>query len=205
MGFKLTTKLIIAAVVLIILIIFGLSTGIFHFNVMKTSTESNQQLVLKKIEEVGNLELVKFNFNDIVEESVVRKIFDIDNLAPDSRVLVIINGEATACINLKEVTKDDIKLEDDNINLILPEPTICYTKINHDRSKIYDENFVARIFNPELIDKAYRDGEIKIKDEAISLGIIDQAKINAIKLLRALLKGITKKNIIIAFKTQKDK
>ena len=204
MGFKLTTKLIIAAVVLIILIIFGLSTGILHFNAVKTSSESNQQLVLKKIEEVGNLELVKFNFNDIVEESVVRKIFDIDNLAPDSRVLVIINGEATACINLKEVTKDDIKFEGDNINLTLPEPTICYTKINHDRSRIYDENFVARIFNPELIDKAYKDGEIKIKDEAISLGIIGQAKINAKKLLGALLNGITKKNIIINFRKTAD-
>jgi hypothetical protein len=200
MGFKLTTKLIIAAVVLIVLVIFGLSTGILHFNVVKSNSESNQQLVLKKIEEVGNLELVKFNFNDIVEESVVRKIFDIDNLAPDSRVLVIINGEATACINLMEVTKNDIKFEDDNINLTLPEPTICYTKINHDRSKIYDENFVARIFNPELIDKAYKDGEIKIKDEAIKLGIIDQAKINAKKLLGALLSGITKKNIIINFR-----
>ena len=200
MGFKLTTKLIIAAVVLIILVIFGLSTGILHFNVVKTNSESNQQLVLKKIEEVGNLELVKFNFNDIVEESVVRKIFDIDNLAPDSRVLVIINGEATACINLMEVTKNDIKFENDNINLTLPEPTICYTKINHDRSKIYDENFVARIFNPELIDKAYKDGEIKIKDEAIKLGIIEQAKINAKKLLGALLSEITKKNIIINFR-----
>ena len=204
MGFKLTTKLIIAAVVLIMLIILGLSTGILNFKVVKTSSESNQQLVLKKIEEVGNLELVKFNFNDIVEESVVRKIFDIDNLAPDSRVLVIINGEATACINLMEVTKNDIKFEDDNINLTLPEPTICYTKINHDRSKIYDENFVARIFNPELIDKAYKDGEIKIKDEAISLGIIDQAKINAKKLLGALLNGVTKKNIVINFKKKTD-
>jgi hypothetical protein len=204
MGFKLTTKLIIAAVVLIMLIILGLSTGILNFKVVKTSSESNQQLVLKKIEEVGNLELVKFNFNDIVEESVVRKIFDIDNLAPDSRVLVIINGEATACINLMEVTKNDIKFEDDNINLTLPEPTICYTKINHDRSKIYDENFVARIFNPELIDKAYKDGEIKIKDEAIRLGIIDQAKINAKKLLGALLNGVTKKNIVINFKKKTD-
>ena len=204
MGFKLTTKLIIAAVILILLIVLGISTGIFHFDVVKTSSESNQQLVLKKIEEIGNLELVKFNFNDIVEESVVRKIFDIDNLAPDSRVLVIINGEATACINLKAVTKNDIKFEDDNINLTLPEPTICYTKINHDRSKIYDENFVARIFNPELIDKAYKDGEIKIKDEAISLGIIDQAKINAKKLLGALLNGIIKKNIVIDFRKAAD-
>ncbi len=202
MGFKLTTKLIIAAVILIILIILGISSGLINFNIVKITTESNQQLVLNKIEKIGNLELVRFNFNDVIEESIVRKIFDIDDLAPDSKVLVIVNGEAAACVNLLEVTKDDIKLNGDDIHLTLPVPTICYAKINHDRSKIYDANFIAKVFNPELIDKAYREGEIKIKDEAIKLGILNQAKINAKKLLGALLKGVTKKNIIIDFKKE---
>lgn len=202
MGFKLTTKLIIAAVILIILIILGISSGLINFNIVKITTESNQQLVLNKIEKIGNLELVRFNFNDVIEESIVRKIFDIDDLAPDSKVLVIVNGEAAACVNLLEVTKDDIKLNGDDIQLTLPVPTICYAKINHDRSKIYDANFIAKVFNPELIDKAYREGEIKIKDEAIKLGILNQAKINAKKLLGALLKGVTKKNIIIDFKKE---
>jgi hypothetical protein len=100
MGVKFTTKLIIAIVILIIIIIFGLSFGLLNFTLVKNSTESNQLLLLKKIEEVGNLELVKFNFNDIVEETVSRKIFDIDNLAPDSKAQVIINVETIACINL---------------------------------------------------------------------------------------------------------
>jgi hypothetical protein len=63
---------------------------------------------------------------------------------------------------------------------------------------------MAKVFNPELIDKAYQEGEIKIKDEAIKLGIIDQAKVNAKKLLGALLNGVTKKNIIIDFKKKTD-
>lgn len=146
MGFKLTTKLIIAAVVLIILIILGLSNGIFNFDIVKTTSESNQQLVLKKIEEVGNLELVKFNFNDIIEESVVRRIFDIDNLAPNSRVLVIVNGEATACINLKKVTKNDIKIIGDNVNISLPEPMICYTK-----SITRDQEFMTKILRQKYL------------------------------------------------------
>ena len=200
MALKLTTKLIIAAVFLVIIIILGFSSGIINFSIIKSGNLSDHSLVLKKIEDIGNLELVRYNFNDVIEESVVRKLFDIDNLAPDSRVLVIVNGEAAACVNLKKVTKEDIKSEGDNIIITLPQPTICYTKINHDRSKIYDANFVARMFNPELIDKAYRQGEIKIKDEAIKLGILDQAKTNAKKLLGTFLKGITKSNIKIEFK-----
>lgn len=201
MAFKLTTKLIIASVFLIVIIIFGLSSGIFNFSIINNSAISDHSLVLQKIEEVGNLELVRYNFNDVIEESVVRKLFNIDNLAPDSKVLVIVNGEASACVNLKEVKNADIKTEGDNIIITLPAPTICYTKINHDRSKVYDANFTARMFNPELIDKAYQQGELKIKDEAIKLGILEQAKVNARKLLGAFLGGITRKNIKIEFKS----
>jgi hypothetical protein len=201
MALKLTIKLIIAAVFLIVIIMLGLSSGLFSFSVIKNSDVSDHKLVLERIENIGNLELVRFNFNDVVEESVIRKLFDVDNLAPDSKVLVIVNGEATACVNLKEVAKDDIKTEGDNIIITLPTPVICYAKINHERSKIYDANFTARIFNPELIDKAYRQGEVRIKDEAIKLGILEQAKENARKLLGPFLGGITRKNIKIEFKT----
>jgi len=200
MALKLTTKLIIAAIFLIVIMILGLSTGVFSFSVIKNSDVSEHRLVLQRIEDIGNLELVRYNFNDVVEESVIRKLFDIDNLAPDSKVLVIVNGEAAACVNLKEVTKNDIKTEGNDIIITLPPPVICYTKINHDRSKIYDANFTARIFNPELIDKAYKQGEIKIKDEAVKLGILAQAKENARKLLGPFLGGITKKDIKIEFK-----
>ena len=111
---------------------------------------------------------------------------------------------ALALRSIQNCRKRGIKLNGDDIHLTLPLPTICYAKINHDRSKIYDANFIAKVFNPELIDKAYREGEIKIKDEAIKLGILNQAKINAKKLLGALLKGITKKNIVIDFKKTSD-
>jgi|SRR3990172_9291759 len=200
MTVKLTTKLVIISIFLLILIFLGLSSGLLNLNIVKSVPISEHRLVLEKIEEIGNLELVRFNFNDVIEESVVRKLFDIDNLAPDSKVLVIVNGEAAACINLKEVTENDIEITGSELKITLPPPVICYAKINHERSKIYDANFIARMFNPELIDKAYKNAESRIRNEAIKLGIIDQAKTNAKKLLGALFKSISGKNISISFK-----
>lgn len=200
MTLKLTTKLVIISIFLLILIFLGLSSGLLNLNIVKSVPVSEHKLVLEKIEEIGNLELVRFNFNDVIEESVVRKLFDVDNLAPDSKVLVIVNGEAAACVNLKEVTENDIEITGSELKITLPQPVICYAKINHERSKVYDTNFIARMFNPELIDKAYKNAESKIKDEALKLGIIDQAKTNAKKLLGALLKSISGKNISISFK-----
>lgn len=197
--FRLSLKLIIFILIIVGLILIGISTGVINISLINKSSEVNQKIVLERVEEIGNLELVRFNLNDIVEQSVVRKLLDIDNLAPDSKVLVIINGEAAACVDLKKVTKEDIKEDEENLYIKLPQPKICYAKVNHNQSKIYDMNLTARLLNPELIDEAFKNGENSIKEEALKMGILEQAKENAKKVLAPLFKDLSKKNIVISF------
>lgn len=192
-------RLIVLGFILAGLILIGISTGLINISVIDESSFNEHKIVLQRIEEIGNLELVRYNLNDVVEESIVRKLIDIDNLAPDSKVLLIINGEAAACIDLKKITSENISEDEENLYLSLPQPEICYAKVNHNQSKIYDINLTARLLNPELIDTAFKNAENKIKDEAIKLGIINQAKENAKKVLVPLLKDIVKKNIVISF------
>lgn len=192
-------RLIVLGFILAGLILIGISTGLINISVIDESSFNEHKIVLQRIEEIGNLELVRYNLNDVVEESIVRKLIDIDNLAPDSKVLLIINGEAAACIDLKKITSENISEDEENLYLSLPQPEICYAKVNHNQSKIYDINLTARLLNPELIDTAFKNAENKIKDEAIKLGIINQAKENAKKVLVPSLKDIVKKNIVISF------
>ncbi len=183
-----------------LLIIFGIITGMLSISILDYKENSEHKMILSKMEETGNLELVHYNFNDIAEESVKRKLLNMDNLAPDSKVLFIINGEAAACINLKEVNSEDIHIGRDKIVIYLPAPELCYAKINHDNSKVYDANLTARVLNPELIDKGYRDAEKNIREKAVSLGIYEQAKQNAEKLVHALLSSVSTKEIELKFK-----
>ncbi len=183
-----------------LLIIFGVITGMLSISLLDYKEENEHQMVLSKIEETGNLELVHYNFNDIAEESIKRKLLNIDNLAPDSKVLFIINGEAAACINLKDVKSEDIHVGRNKIIIYLPGPELCYAKINHDQSKVYDANLTARILDPELIDKGYKDAEKNIREKAISMGIYEQAKQNAEKLVHALLSSVTNKEIELKFR-----
>lgn len=200
--FRLSLKLIIFILIIVGLILVGISTGVINISLINKSSEVNQKIVLERVEEIGNLELVRFNLNDIVEQSIVRKLLDIDNLAPDSKVLVIINGEAAACVDLKKVSPEDIHEDEKNLYLTLPQPEICYAKVNHNQSKIYDMNLTARLLNPELIDEAFKNGENNIKEEALKMGILTQAKENAKKVLAPLFKDISKKNIVINFSDQ---
>lgn len=196
---KLTTKLTIALAFLVVLLIIGILSGVLKLNTVTSNRESQHKIVLQKIEELNKLELVKFNYNDVVVEAIKRKFLNVDQLAPDSKVLLIIAGEATACIDLSKVGKNDITIDDD-IKIVLPKPELCYVKIDHSRSKIYDANFTARILNPELIDEGFKNAETRIKNDAINYGILDQAKVNARKLLIPLFEEITNKKVFISFK-----
>lgn len=197
---KLTTKLTIGLVFLVLLLIIGIFSGVLKLNTITSSRESQHKIVLQKIEELGSLELVKFNYNDVVEEAIKRKFLDIDQLAPDSKVLLIIAGEATACIDLTKVQEDDINVGENVVKIVLPRPELCYVKIDHNRSKIYDANFTARLLNPELIDEGFKNAETRIRNDAIGYGILDQAKENARKILVPLFNEITHKKVTISFK-----
>lgn len=193
-------KLFFSALVITALVIALFALDIINFSFIDSSRESEHRIILKKIEEIGALELVKYNFDEVIEEKIARSFMDYDNLAPDSRALVLINGEAVGCINLKAVTSKDIIADNDTIFITLPQPEICYAKVNHDKSRVYDINYTARLLNPELIDKAFKNAELKIKEAAISEGILEKTKENGKKFIAALIKTTANKEIIIEFK-----
>lgn len=183
-------------------IAYFLLKEVLFFSWREKKQISVHTLVLKKVEDIGSLELVRFNFNDVVEESVKREFLNFDRLAPDSRVILMVNGEAAACIDLKKINSSDITISGDEIFINLPLPVICYSKVNHSKSKIYDVNLTARALNPELIDKGFKNAERKIEEEAINLGILELAKENAVKLLTPLFEELTEKKVIVGFKEE---
>lgn len=191
--FLIITSLFLFAIVLFI----AHKTGNFFFFQERIV---EQQLVLNKIEELGALELVKYSYNDIISEEIKRKFLKVDALAPDSKVITLIVGEAVGCVDFKKVKPTDISTDKGIIRINLPEPEICYVKIDHKNSKVYDINFIARVFNPELIEKSFKNAEDKIKTAALEAGIIEQTKENARKLLKALLAESFEEDIEITFK-----
>src|ERR1700753_1930190 len=94
--------------------------------------EVSETGLVQKITSMGKLELVKYEMKDIVEQTEVHPIL------PDSKVLLLAVGEVTACIDLTKVKKGDITQRQDSVLVYLPQPEICYAKLDHDKSKVYD-------------------------------------------------------------------
>lgn len=151
-----------------------------------------QSLVLKEVTSLGRLELVKYTFKDIVEHQ------QPNTFLPNSSALLIVEGEATGCVDLSRVTSGDVVTTGDSITLHLPKPELCGWKVNHDRSRVYDTRF-SFLDESQLVSDAYQQAERQIRQSALSGGILEQTRQNADRMLRPLLERISTKKVGLVF------
>ncbi|WP_020601469.1 DUF4230 domain-containing protein [Spirosoma spitsbergense] len=154
---------------------------------------TTQSIVLKEIKALGKLELVKYTFKDIVEHE------QVNTYLPNANAILIVEGEATGCIDLTKITADDIQATTDSITVYLPNPELCTWKINHDRSRVYDTRF-SFLDQSMLVSDAYKKAERQVRQSALDGGILDQTRKNAHQLLPPLLEQLSGKKIGLAFR-----
>ncbi|HVD99409.1 MAG TPA: DUF4230 domain-containing protein [Cytophagaceae bacterium] len=158
------------------------------FKIEEDKSVITNNMIVEKIESIGKLELCKYYIKDVLEHK------EIKDWWPDSRVVLIVSGEVTGCIDLKKIDSTAIEIEETKIRIRLPEPEICYIKINHQESKVYDiENEFFE--KGKLIDKAYALAEKNIRDGALKMKILEQTKANAQTTLKPLLEGFSGKTV----------
>ena len=159
----------------------------------ETTTHS---VVLKEITALGKLELVKYTFKDIVEHE------QVNTYLPNANAILIVEGEATGCIDLTKITPADITSFTDSITIRLPQAELCTWKINHERSRVYDTRF-SFLDESQLVSDAYRKAERQVKQSALTGGILEQTRQNAHKILTPLLEQVSGKKVGLVFTPQK--
>lgn len=174
---------------------------IFLFFYMKhqftaVRTEVSEDVMVEKITNMGKLELVKYSMKDVLEKKQVHTIL------PDERVLFVAVGEVTACIDLTKVRKQDITRDSlNNVTVVLPQPEICYVKLDHQRSKVYD---VSGVILPSttkaMVEDIYKLAEKRLLDNAREMNITGKARENAQVIFKPLLEGVSGKTVVLKFK-----
>ncbi|SMB86261.1 conserved hypothetical protein [Hymenobacter roseosalivarius DSM 11622] len=148
--------------------------------------------VLTKVESLGRMELVRFRFKDVVEyrKSTYRFL-------PDSKVALIVAGEAVGCLDMTKVRPQDVVFEGDSIlRVALPAPELCTWRVDHSQSKVYStENSFFQ--DAELIDEGYRYAERNVRRTALQSGILPQTTQNAEKILRPMLETMTGRRVVL--------
>ena len=158
-------------------------------------TEITESGMVEKITSMGKLELVKYSMKDIIDQKEVHTIL------PDSHVLFLAVGEVTACIDLTKLKKADISQKGDTVLVFLPRPEICYARLDHQKSKVYD---IKGVWFPEgakdMIEDVYRLGEKKILDNANEMNVLGMARQNAQLIFKPILESISGKVVVLNFR-----
>jgi Protein of unknown function (DUF4230) len=194
--FKLILKLVLLFSLIAILVYLGISSGVI--NITSAGNSSDEKL-LSQIKNIGNLQLISFQINIVVEDTIIDEKFISQDNFHKGKILISISGEESACINLKAVEEGNIRNVKDTVFVTLPVPALCNTKINYEESKIYDSDFNAHLLDQAKMEGILPNAENNIKAEAIRMGILDQAKVNAKKILHSAIKKENKDKIVFSF------
>jgi len=158
-------------------------------------TEINEDVMIEKITNMGKLELVKYSMKDVIEKKVAR------TLLPDKRILFVAAGEVVGCIDLTKVKKEDIISSSDSITITLPNPEICYSRLDHQRSKVYD---LSGVWSPgdrqEMMEDIYKLAEQRILQNAKDMNVLGKTRENATIIFKPILENISGKKVGIQFK-----
>ncbi len=159
----------------------------------ETVTETND-IAITKIQAIGKMELVKLNIKDVLEYSIKR------DYLPDSKILLVVSGEIAGCIDLTKIDAKKIIHTDSLIKITLPKPEICYYKIDHQKSKIYNATTYFMLDNElALTQLVYKRAENYFKSDSLNQIVFKETELNAQKILKPLLESITKKRVEVSF------
>jgi len=188
-------KRILVLLVLLIIVVCGSGiVGIILYRSMSEKYKSEHLLSVDKIEKMGKLELVKVNIKDVLEQTSERPFY-----LPNAKAVLIIAGEVIAGVDLEKVQRDDIVDSDDQVTITLPKPEILLSKVNHEKSKIYDVEW-GGFSTANLVDEAYKNAELAIIEEAGKTGYEETCRNNARALLTPIFRELSGKEVLITFK-----
>jgi hypothetical protein len=148
--------------------------------------------VLTQVEALGRLELVRYRFKDVVEYK--RRAY---RFLPESKVALVVGGEAVGCIDLRKLQPQDVVLEGDSVvRVSLPPPELCTFQINHNQSRVFStENGLFQ--DAELVDEGYKYAEAQVRNAALQSGILAETQRNAEQILLPMLRTLTGRRVIL--------
>ncbi|QSE98589.1 DUF4230 domain-containing protein [Fulvivirga lutea] len=163
--------------------------------------EITNSSILREVESLGKLELVRYNFKEITElKKVSPEFWKIFKLGPDSKIALISEGSAVGCIDLSKLSEENIYHSTDTIYINLPKPELCYYKLDMSKTRIYSMQTNPLEDEKEFIRRAYQAAEDEIKQSAINSGIMENTLRNAEIMLKPIIEKLTNKQVVFTLK-----
>ena len=185
---------IVLGILLLLSLIYHGVDYLSHDNSKTYNVETDHKVNLVDIKHIGKVEILNYEFNDIVTHKMIR------DYLPDASVTLSINSNAIVCVDLTYITNKDITFKNDTLYVRLPKPEISNLYINHSKSRIIYTEY-AFFDSAELIDGAYITSEKNISDIVNKYHILDSVSINSpgCKYIQTFIERVSSKPVKLYF------
>ena len=183
----------------IAIVIVGVFSGLALYKKL-TNTEPeiqiSHQAIVQEMQTMGKMQLLTLQIKDIIDYTVTRRFL------PDSKVMLQVSGEVNACIDFQKIKPEDVHISDQGIKVYLPLPEICYSKVDHENSRIFDkQSWILLDDDAALIESTYKEAERFMKSEEVTRRAIEGAIEKAPEILEPIIRRISgKENVEIHFR-----
>lgn len=194
--FKLIFKLWGVKIFLFTLLLIAIISGVVWFSFGSTFKKESTTFV-EQIQELATLATAEAHIKVIIEEED-NKLFGNDisiNLPGTKReILLIVPATVIAGVDLKGITSDDIRINDNEkeLEIVLPRATLIQDPtIQMDSVKTFSNEGIFRgeVQWKEGFDLA-AEAQEEVKDEAIKIGLLESAEKSAEKVLKGFFNNL---------------
>ncbi len=196
-GSGMGTTLILALVIVCVSV--GLGVGISRFDFVRAvpivgplleerpAQTTTGPVVVEGVRELDQLATVRWTESVPVTRQSGGDV--LERLFSGEEVLLIATGEVEAGVDLAEIAKDDVRVEDETLTMRLPEPEILSSSLDEEKTRVYDRDFSPLNVRPDdqLVEEARARALEKVEAAARENGILETAETNAEDSIRAFV------------------
>jgi len=154
-----------------------------------TRIDVSRPSVVQQIQQLQRLETVVFSMEKIVSGSQDSKY--LPRMLAGDRLLLIVYGEVTAGVDLSALDPSQLTINNQAVDIKLPEPTVFSTRLDNARTRVYARD--TGLFtspDPNLESDVRREAERQMTQAALDGGILKTAATNARSTLTSLMHGL---------------
>jgi len=134
------------------------------------------RVITIQVQSLGKLETAKFLMQTVVDrQRVSNSIWD--QVFGTDKLLLVAEGEVVAGFDMVQVSKQDIVVEGNRVTIALPRPQILYSKIDGDKTYVYERRTgLFRKPDKAIETEARQLAEQAMVEHALEGGILKQAE-----------------------------
>jgi hypothetical protein len=134
------------------------------------------RVITLEIRSLGQLETAKFLMQTVIDRERAPSTL-WDKVLGTDKLLLVVEGQVVAGFDMTQIDQEDIIVAGDQVTITLPPAKILYSKVNNDKTYVYERKTgLLRKPDKDIESEARTLGEQAMLDHALQGEILKQAE-----------------------------